>query len=272
MSDFITRPSGLLVPSYFAELEVKKRRPIAIDLFAGAGGFSLGIMQAGFEVIAAADYNAEAAITYCYNLGAHPMKIESVEPADHERMEKAVKKAMAIDRETNTIQKAFITGGGWIQGHPDVPGVSLFFLGDIRKLTGERILKAVGRARGEVDLVVGGPPCQGFSFSGKRDVMDPRNSLIFDYARLILEIYPKTFVVENVPGIISMVTPEGVPVIDAFCLILENGGFGSFDLLKKSLSISSGAGGAMKSKDPRKRSKKQKKKEPKKAIQQPTLL
>lgn len=53
----------------------------------------------------------------------------------------------------------------------------------------------------EIDLVVGGPPCQGFSHIGKRQLDDPRNSLVFEYVKLIQKIRPKYFVFENVPGI-----------------------------------------------------------------------
>src|SRR5262249_37681815 len=88
----------------------------------------------------------------------------------------------------------------------------------------------------KVDLVVGSPPCQGFSSAGKRDVMDPRNSLVFEFARLVCEIQPKMMAMENVPGIVSMVTPEGIPVIDAFCRILEDGHIGAFKALKQSLT------------------------------------
>ncbi len=268
MNDFVSLSTGLVVPEWLAEKYApKQRRPIAIDLFAGCGGMSCGIIAGGFEVVAAADYDAQAAITYCLNLGAHPMKIEGVEPEDLKRLEKALGKSMGYSEETNTVAKPFITGSGWRSGKPEErPGVSAFFVGDIRKLTGERILNAVGLQRGDVDLVCGGPPCQGFSFAGKRNVMDPRNSLVFDFARLILEIDPKTMCMENVPGIIDMVTPEGIPVLDAFCRILEDGGFGAFDLLKKSLAVSAGVGGALKGhgKPKRQTGDEEKKKEPRK--------
>jgi len=52
---------------------------------------------------------------------------------------------------------------------------------------------------------------------------------------------------ENVPGMLQMVTPEGVPVIDALCRVLDDGDFGPYDALKKSLLFTSGAGAAMKS-------------------------
>lgn len=55
----------------------------------------------------------------------------------------------------------------------------------------------------EIDVIVGGPPCQGFSHIGKRQLDDDRNKLVFEYVRLVSEIKPKYFVFENVPGIAS---------------------------------------------------------------------
>ncbi len=56
---------------------------------------------------------------------------------------------------------------------------------------------------GEVSLIAGGPPCQGFSHMGKRQLDDPRNSLVFQYLRIVKEIKPQYFLFENVPGIAS---------------------------------------------------------------------
>lgn len=56
--------------------------------------------------------------------------------------------------------------------------------------------------RGKVDLISGGPPCQGFSFSGKRQQNDPRNRLIEAYADVVLKLKPKLLLIENVPGIL----------------------------------------------------------------------
>jgi DNA (cytosine-5)-methyltransferase 1 len=122
------------------------------------------------------------------------------------------------------------------------------WLGDVRQLTGERMLEDLGMELGELGIVAGGPPCQGFSISGKRDVVDPRNSLVFEFARLVLELRPQTMLMENVSGMVSMVTPEGIPVVDALCHVLEEGGFGGYDALRKSLLTSSGAGGAVRTK------------------------
>ncbi len=90
-------------------------------------------------------------------------------------------------------------------------------------------------------------------------MLDERNSLVFDYARMIVEIKPRTMVMENVPGILTMTTKEGIPVIDAFCRILEDGGFGTYDALKQTLINTSGSGLAMKGQPKTKESKKSKK-------------
>lgn len=59
------------------------------------------------------------------------------------------------------------------------------------------------RGRAELDLIVGGAPCQGFSQIGKRQLDDPRNQLVFEYLRVVRDLAPKYFVFENVPGIIA---------------------------------------------------------------------
>lgn len=59
-----------------------------------------------------------------------------------------------------------------------------------------------------IDVIVGGPPCQGFSLSGPRNFEDPRNKLYLSYIRLVEEIKPRAFVIENVPGLISLFKGE----------------------------------------------------------------
>ena len=54
----------------------------------------------------------------------------------------------------------------------------------------------------EIDVVYGGPPCQGFSLIGKRQTDDPRNQLLVEFARLIVELRPRYFVIENVAGLV----------------------------------------------------------------------
>lgn len=65
-------------------------------------------------------------------------------------------------------------------------------------------LSKIKKNIGEVDVVVGGPPCQGFSISGNRDLNDPRNSLYKGFVKIVKTFNPKVFVLENVPNLISI--------------------------------------------------------------------
>ena len=65
---------------------------------------------------------------------------------------------------------------------------------------------------GKVDVVIAGPPCQGFSMSGKRDRKDPRNVLFWEVVRVARILRPRVVVIENVVGLLSMKTPEGADV------------------------------------------------------------
>jgi DNA (cytosine-5)-methyltransferase 1 len=168
-----------------------------------------------------------------HNLGTYPCSFHFIEPSDQERMEQTLRNAM-MPRGRPVVQ-AFVAGAGYLAHHPEHPGVGHFWLGDVRKITGHDLLTAVGLDVGELDCLAGGPPCQGFSTAGKQNVMDPRSSLIFEFARLICEMQPKTMIFENVPGILSMVTPEGVPVLDAFCAILADGHYGTFESLRTTM-------------------------------------
>ncbi len=73
---------------------------------------------------------------------------------------------------------------------------------DLFKLSGQELLTKACLSVGSVDVVFGGPPCQGFSLIGKRCVLDERNDLLFHFARLVREIQPRYFVLENVPGLL----------------------------------------------------------------------
>ncbi|MEA5597151.1 DNA cytosine methyltransferase [Rivularia sp. UHCC 0363] len=123
-------------------------RPIAVDLFAGAGGMTLGFEQAGFDVLAA-------------------VELDPIHCAIHEF---------------------------------NFPFWSILCAG-VQNISGEEIRKRSQIKNREIDVVFGGSPCQGFSMIGKRALDDPRNSLVFHFLRLILELQPKYFVFENVPGL-----------------------------------------------------------------------
>lgn len=148
---------------------IESNRPIAIDLFAGAGGLSLGLEQAGFDVAACVELDPIHAAVHKYNF-------------------------------------------------PD----SAVLCRDVRELTGKDIRKAAGIGRRTLDLVAGGPPCQGFSLIGKRVLEDPRNSLVQHFMRLVLELRPRTFLMENVPG---MASGEHTHLLDELIRGFEAGGY-----------------------------------------------
>ena len=70
----------------------------------------------------------------------------------------------------------------------------------VAEASGKEILEFCGIERGELDVFDGSPPCQGFSTAGSRVVKDPRNDLFVQYVRLVDELQPKVFVMENVSG------------------------------------------------------------------------
>ena len=75
--------------------------------------------------------------------------------------------------------------------------------GDIARLTVDEVLKRTGLKSGELDILDGSPPCQGFSTAGKRIMDDPRNQLFKEYVRLLRGLMPKVFVMENVSGMVK---------------------------------------------------------------------
>lgn len=234
--DWVARPGGLLLPSSVPA----RRRPVGVGLFAGAGGFDLGFTYAGWHMAAAVEFERYAAATYLTNLGGPDTVVRGPNGV--------------IPAEVADPDGSF--GTGWIGARHsgtapeecrcascvDALPCEHFWLDDIRNVSGTAILDALGIGVGELDAVIGGPPCQGFSRSGRRDVMDPRNSLVFEFARIIRETRPKTFVMENVVGIVDMVTPEGIPVIDALARQLSDADYGDFNMLRKGLLAQAGAG------------------------------
>ena len=96
------------------------------------------------------------------------------------------------------------------------------FTGDITQINNPLSLLPEGT---NIDGVIGGPPCQGFSLSGKRDKKDPRNSLFMDFIRFVKSYKPKFFMMENVPGILSMKTQSGDKVVDLIFEEYEKAGY-----------------------------------------------
>ena len=117
----------------------KKRVFTVVDLFSGAGGFTVGFVQAGFDPVLAVDNDGPSINTYNANFGGH----------------------------------------GVCSDINDVPAFP------------------------EADVVIGGPPCQGFSNLGLRLADDPRNQLWRGFLRCVRESRPQVFVMENVPPILK---------------------------------------------------------------------
>jgi DNA-cytosine methyltransferase len=83
---------------------------------------------------------------------------------------------------------------------------------DIKKITLAEITDTIGKKK--IDVLVGGPPCQGFSMAGNRDPSDPRNSLVHEFVRIAKELKPSWILMENVGGLTTAKTKDGKKVID----------------------------------------------------------
>lgn len=253
--------SGLYVPGETFEVSYERALPTGVDLFCGAGGFSLGFHQAGFHVVAASDNELDCMATYLVNLGGPETVIHFLDDAPT----RGKWKGSWREGDARVAGEIFPAAGtGWISSTSDHdPGscrddldpqgaldfcqtyhsppphrapCEHFYFGDVVKLSGFDVLDDLGIESGELGAVFGGPPCQGFSMANPNaGPMDPRNELVFVFARLVLEMNPKSMVMENVPRLLTMQTPEGVPVVDALCRLLADGGFSTYDALRKSL-------------------------------------
>ena len=129
------------------------KKLIAVDLFCGVGGTTLGLKKAGFKVIGAVDNMPEAVRGYKMN-----------------------------HRKVKVWQES------------------------IQKISPEDMMKALNIKKGEIDLVAGCPPCQGFSTlkNGKQASNDTkRNDLVFEYGRFVEALLPKTIMLENVSGLMK---------------------------------------------------------------------
>ncbi len=130
-----------------------------VDLFCGAGGFTIGFSRAGWRPLIGVDLNDSVALTHKHNLPSAPFL--------HEDLSKD-------EAKDNFIQK---------------------FDGQ------------------EIGVIVGGPPCQGFSIFGKRRFVntkgydphaDSRNKLVYSYIKIVQRLSPRWFVMENVPGFANL--------------------------------------------------------------------
>lgn len=128
-----------------------------IDVFAGCGGLSLGLLKAGFQGVAAIEKN--------------PMAFE-------------------------TLRHNLIDGSRYKFDWPEwLPKTAMSCENLLEDFRSELFSMA-----GTIDVMVGGPPCQGFSLAGKRDSSDPRNKMAEQYLELVKIIRPRFIVIENVSG------------------------------------------------------------------------
>lgn len=96
------------------------------------------------------------------------------------------------------------------------------FVRNIYNVTKKSIEEDLGHELGKIDVMIGGPPCQGFSIQRRGDNNDPRNQLILEYCRLIKEIKPRFFVLENVGGLMST---RGKPYVKVLKDTLRTAGY-----------------------------------------------
>lgn len=148
----------------------------AIDLFAGAGGFSLAAYKMGIDVQVAIELDKLASETYFINLVGK--------------------------REANTH----------------------VFSQDINDVDIDSLMKFQGIKTGELELLLGGPPCQGFSTHRINDAGkdDPRNSLLIRYFDFVKKLRPKVFLVENVPGLLW---PRHADYLNKFISLTHDHGY-----------------------------------------------
>ncbi|TCC97130.1 DNA cytosine methyltransferase [Pedobacter hiemivivus] len=130
--------------------------PNYIDLFAGCGGLSLGLHNAGWKGVFAIEKSPDAFKTLKHNLIDHKRHFDWPEWLPQE------------NHDVNQILRNY--------------------------------KKQLAELKGTIDLVAGGPPCQGFSMAGRRDESDSRNQLVKSYIKFIRNVMPKVIFFENVKG------------------------------------------------------------------------
>ena len=135
--------------------------PRFVDLFAGCGGLSVGLLSAGWNGLFAVEQDSLAFSTLKHNL---------------------------VEGHGNSLVR--YAWPAWLEKSP----------AEISEFIKEHRVNLAG-LRGQIDLVAGGPPCQGFSFAGRRKSNDPRNGLFKHYVKLVKLLEPRFVLLENVKGI-----------------------------------------------------------------------
>jgi len=173
---------------------IKNGKITYIDLFAGAGGLSEGFLNNGFLPIAHVETNSDACMTIKTRLAYHYLKENNQLQKYHDYIIGVIDREKLLDEIPEKI-KATVCNRE----------ISESSFPEIFKLI-DNSLKSHGKKN--VDLIVGGPPCQAYSLAGRsadkeRKKNDPRNQLYKLYGRFLKKFYPKVFIFENVPGLLS---------------------------------------------------------------------
>lgn len=167
----------------------------AIDLFAGAGGLSLGLRMAGIDVVGAVEYDAAACTTYRHNLGNHVVHADilSFGPS---KMEHYLKQTGAIQRRMDI---------GLVAGGPPCPGFSLIGRSKISNLIKTGAWEGTDHRHAFID--------------------DPRNRLFLEFVAYVRHFRPTYLMMENVQGMTSYQKLGEVSIIDVIRLEFEALGY-----------------------------------------------
>ena len=162
-----------------------------IDLFAGAGGLSEGFKRAGFNPIAHVEMNSHACNTIKTRMAYYHLKDNNQENIYLEYLKQNIDQKQFWESVPNEVLNTVINT-------------------EISDDTIKEIFNKIDKHKDSknVDLIIGGPPCQAYSIVGRaRDPKgmadDPRNHLYLHYVKFLKKYKPKMFVFENVPGILS---------------------------------------------------------------------
>jgi DNA (cytosine-5)-methyltransferase 1 len=154
---------------------VSKKVFTCVDLFSGAGGLSLGLNWAGFKSVLAVEKSPMASATYYHNHIKRIINLETFNNYTSQPIEEQIKGGLYVGNVENIVN----------------------FFKIKKNLEHWKQTKLFGK---QLDLLAGGPPCQGFSLAGLRNIDDARNLLPWYFLELVELILPKTVLIENVTG------------------------------------------------------------------------
>ena len=158
-----------------------------IDLFAGASGMSEGFIKAGFNPVSHIEMNPEACLTIKTRAAYHYLKSKD-----------------NLDLYYKYIKGEILQSELYKEIPEDI--LSSVINVEINDETISGLFDTIKKSGKEIDLIIGGPPCQAYSLLGRHQENienDPRNKLYIQYGRFLKEFKPKAFVFENVPGLLS---------------------------------------------------------------------